>query len=64
MSLPLTAESCLFADVSKGNGGWIASDFYIHETRASEVELVAWLGDGAEAGSHFNYRLVWIGKVA
>ena len=65
VSLPLTAESCLFVDVSKGNGGWVARDFYVHETRASEVELVAFLGGGgAEAGSYFNYRLVWIGKVA
>ena len=64
IELPRRVESCLYAGMAKRTGGWAAKDAYINKTTYDSVELVAWPDAESSIGLHFDYQLVWIGKMS
>lgn len=64
IELPRRVESCLYAGIARRTGGWSAKDAYINKTTYDSVELVAWPDAESSIGLHFDYQLVWIGKLS
>ena len=64
IELPRRVESWGFGGVGRGPGGWAAKGADINKTTYDSVEIVAWPDAESSIGLHFDYQLVWIGKLS